>query len=244
MLLLNNNFKTKKYFITKMFNYRNTISNSFQTINQLYLKNSFKKNLFCLNINNKTKHFPNKNNFNNNVIKFYQKNIFSKIFNNNKKNNIEETIKKGVKLEDLKFQDEDGNLNTDKMKANSGEYNFSYNTETDKTTNYEDSIINDSLNNPEQSLNSTFSKEFLKVDKNFKAESKQKLKYSDRDENNFSRLANLIDYELSHASPSLVNQYESLDFKEDLEKYVNEMHNLGYNNELLRSIFRKKYLTI
>ncbi len=177
----------------------------------------------------------------NNVYRITNKKIFSKLFGKEKKENIDEVDKKNVNLEKLNFQDKDGNINKDAKEANSGEFNFSYNTETDKSLNYEENQNEEVSKKPDESIEFTFSRDFLKVENSFIKNSNKSNKIELNADSNFKKLAALIEFKLTHATPKIVNQYDNLDFQKDLISIINEMKNIGFNNELLRSIFRKKY---
>lgn len=218
-----------------MFKYLNPISKSLKRIT---INNNANMNFISYISNNSLKATFNPTLGNNNLVKIQNKNIFSKLFNKDKTQEAEKTTNED-KLKDLKYQDKNGKLNSNKNEANQGEYNFSYNTETDKNAYYEENEIDEVSNNPEESLDATFSKEFLKIDSVSTKKKVKEVQIFDS-ETNFVRLAKLIEFNLPHSTPSIVNQYQSLNFETDLNSYVKEMKNLGFSNQLLRSIFRKK----
>jgi len=217
-----------------MFKYLNPI---FKTHRRITINNNAKMTFFSNLNNNALRVAVNTNLKNNNLIKISSKNFFSKLFNKEKTQEGEKS-KSEVNLKDFKYQDKDGKLNSNINEANEGEYNFSYNTETDRNSNYGENEIDEVSKNPEESLNATFSKEFLKVDYTSNKKSKQ-TRIFDADRN-FSKLANLIEFNLIRSTPSIVNQYDNLNFEADLASFVKEMKSLGFDNQLLRSIFRKK----
>lgn len=223
-----------------MFKYLNPISKSLKRIN---INNSVNMT-FISYLNNKSSRntiYSNSQTYSLNKIS--NKNIFSKFFNK-EKNKEEDNSKSEVKtIKDLRYQDKDGKLNSNIEEANEGEYNFSYNTETDRTSNYGENDIDEVPNNPEESLEATFSKEFLNMENistNQKKIKQSRTFHSTDTDNNFIKFAKLIEYNLAHSTPSIVNQYENLNFEKDLASFVNEMNSLGFSNQLLRSIFRKK----
>ena len=221
-----------------MFKYLNPI---FKTHRRITINNNAKMTFFSNLNNNALRVAVNTNLKNNNLSKISSKisskNFFSKLFNKEKTQEGEKS-KSEVNLKDFKYQDKDGKLNSNINEANEGEYNFSYNTETDRNSNYGENEIDEVSKNPEESLNATFSKEFLKVDYTSNKKSKQ-TRIFDADRN-FSKLANLIEFNLIRSTPSIVNQYDNLNFEADLASFVKEMKSLGFDNQLLRSIFRKK----
>jgi hypothetical protein len=218
-----------------MFKYLNPITKSLKRINI----NNNANITFITNINNYVLKASFSQNFKNkNLMTIHSKNIFSKIFNKDKTQEADK-LKYDDKLKDLKYQDKDGRLNSNNQ-ANQGEYNFSYNTETDKNTNYGENDIDELSNNPEESLDATFSRQFLKVETVLTNNKKLQQKKSFDSNSNFTKLAHLIEFNLVHSTPSILNQYQNLNFEADLVNYVEEMKSLGFNNRLLRSIFRKK----
>lgn len=219
-----------------MFKYLNPIAKS---LKRMTINNNTKMS-FISHINNnclKTKFIPFLGN--NNVMKIQNKNIFSKLFNKDKTQEADKS-KNEDKLKNLKYQDKDGKINSNNTEANQGEYSFSYNTETDKSVNYDENDIDDVSKNPEESLDATFSKEYLKIERVSANNKKIKQTQITDSENNFVRLAKLIEFKLPLSTPSIVNQYQSLRFEADLASFIKEMKNLGFTNQLLRSIFRKK----
>lgn len=220
-----------------MFKYLNPISKS---LKRIIINNNANMTFISSINNNSLKATFNNNILNNNLMKIQNKNIFSKLFNKDKTQDSEKS-KSEDKLKDLKYQDKDGKLNINKNEANQGEYNFSYNTETDKNSNYAENETDELSNNPEESLYATFSKEFLKVD-SVSTTVLKKVKQTQvfDSESNFSKLANLVEFNLLHSTPTIVSQYQDLNFEADLAAYVKEMKSLGFSNQLLRSIFRKK----
>jgi len=176
---------------------------------------------------------------NNSLMKIHNKNFFSKFFNKDKTQEADKS-KNEDNLKSLKYQDKDGKIYSNVGEANQGEYSFSYNTETDKNANYDENDIDAFSNNPEESLDATFSKENIKVERVTAVNKKDKQTNISDSDNNFVKLAKLIEFKLPLSTPSIVNQYQSLNFQTDLAPYIKEMKNLGFTNQLLRSIFRKK----
>jgi ubiquitin len=232
-IIFNKNSNKIKIYL-KMFKYLNPI---YKTHRRTTINSNAKMTFFSNLNNNALRVAVNTDLKNNNLSKIPSKNFFSKLFNKEKTQEGEKS-KSEVNLKDFKYQDKDGKLNSNNNEANEGEYNFSYNTETDRNSNYGENEIDEVSKNPEESLNATFSKEFLKIDNTSNKKAKQ-TKIFDADRN-FSKLAKLIEFNLIRSTPSIVNQYDNLNFEADLAIFVKEMKSLGFDNQLLRSIFRKK----
>lgn len=197
----------------------------------------------------------------NTIYKAPKKNIFSKIFNRQKDKKTEETdkdaldkdlktTKNSIDTDNLKFQDKSGQiiLNKENSNVNNGEYHFSYQTEA-KLDNFNEqdakNLSEEELFNPGFELDKTFSRHNLRID-NFIEDKKelervsQEQKKEELTSNNFTKLAAYFDYKLTHIAQIMVEKYNQLNFNNDIMPFIKQMNELGFDNNLLKSIFRKK----
>jgi hypothetical protein len=216
---LNNQLHLNKIFInTNPIQYKEFFSiNKFK---QNYSKEININNNIDINIINKIK-----------ISQFQSKNFFKKIFN--KKENKEkeiETIQNTLKINELRLQDKNGNINLSQntSKANDGEYEFSHKTETQNENEIKENFEETNL----------LSKDGLEIeDIGFK---KTSTSINYLNENNIHKFANLINFEMKFVSNNQIEKYNQLNFEEDLVKLKEDMNKFGFNDKLIHSIFRKK----
>ncbi len=213
---------------------------SVKNTNSNLVNQKLNKFFFSLLSNNANKANIQATFFNNGIIKVQNKNIFSKFFNKDK--NEEESDEKKINIDNLRLQDKRGKFSEgdQERKPSEGEYNFSHNTEIDYANENEDAQFEESDLNPENSVKFTFSKKFLQVEENKFKKTSESVK-EETEENNFNKLANLIDFKLNFTSQHLIKKYNSLNFQEEILPVIQKLRDLGFDNNLLRSIFRKKY---
>lgn len=215
--------------ILRFNNFNNTISKTFKSNISKNLTNNLTKNtFFSLNIN-----INNNNNINKQLINQQNKTFFKKIFKGKDSNANEELEKNQPNTSDLKLQDNNGEINLEQNnseKANNGEYEFSHKTETNENEENELDIEESKI----------FSKEDLQIeDVGFK----KTITVKDFSSvNNINKFAEMINFEMKFVAKRQIAKYNELNFEKDLVKLVEEMKAFGFNEKLIQSIFRKKYL--
>lgn len=171
-----------------------------------------------------TNHIPEKDILKNKCLiktNLSNKNFFKKIFQK-KEDPKTENLQK-----DFKYLDSNGNtiLNENSQKPIEGQYDFSHETEMNpENEEFEDKI--------------SFSVEDIKVeDIGFKQSITKK---SVSNESNIEKFANLINVKLEFVSNFQSARYEKLNFEEDLVNLISQMKEFGFDDRLIKSIFRKK----